>query len=283
MKIVLVIPSCNQNRERTINQINNLKGSLIPEGVEFIPIFLFGRGGNTEGIPYKTMVVDVEEKYSNIHFKYLEGYKRINEEYDFDFIFKIDDDTKINFEKFKKEWVEGKDYVGRFVYGNLPSKIILELDCFNLYKTIHLNPSSFETCMYKFVSGECCFFSKKAIEHIYKSKFEQLDDIYGLIEDRMFGYMLQDDNIIKNDIKITNDFTTENDLQVTEDYFTIHPINELLYKLLIGLKVKEQLEVIKNNQSLNLLRRKTYLKVLEDNIRDTVMKFLDSKKTMGLG
>jgi len=285
MKIILVIPCCNQNKQRIKNQIDNLKWSLAPSGwrpIELIPIFVFGRGGDTSNIPFETMVVDVDEKYTNLHLKFLEAYKRINDKYDFDFILKIDDDTKINIEKFKKEWIEGKDYIGRFLYGNLPSKIILELDHFNIYKTIYINPRTFEEELFRFVTGECCFFSKKAINHIYKSDFK-LAESQGYAEDRLFGYLLRDDSIIKHDIKLVNDVITENNLQVTSDYFTIHPINESLYPYLIGLGEEEQMEIIKKNQCVNLLKRKIYLETLEYDIKEAVIKFLNSKKTIGLG
>lgn len=228
------------------------------------------------------MVVDVEEKYTNLHLKFLEGYKKISEKFEFDFILKIDDDTKINLEKFDRKWVEGNDYIGRFVNGNLSSKITLALDHFNLYKTIYLNPQPFQDTEFKFVTGECCFFSKKAIERIYKSDFK-LAESQGYVEDRMFGFLLKDDDIIKHDITLVNEFITENDLQVTTDYFTIHPINETLYPSLISLKTSEQLEIIKKNQSLNLLKRKIYLNALESDIKNAVMNFLNSKKTIGLG
>lgn len=281
MKIVLVIPSCNQNRERTINQVNNLKWSLVPAGVELTPIFVFGKGGDTTNIPFETMVVDVEEKYTNLYPKFLEAYRRINER-EFDFIWKIDDDTKINTEKFDVSLIEGKDYIGRLINGTHSSKIILELDCFNLYRTIHFNPQVFEKTPYQFMTGECVFFSKKAIDHIFKSNLK-FDDDFGLQEDRTFGYLLRDDSIIKHDIKLVNEFTTENDLQVTTDCFTIHPINESLYPSLIGVKVKEQIDIINKNKTLNLIKRKMYLSQLETQLKEVVQNFWNSKKTMGLG
>jgi hypothetical protein len=259
-----------------------LKWSLIPAGIELTPVFVFGQGGDTSNIPFQTMVVDVEEKYTNLYLKFLEAYRRIDSEYEYDFIWKIDDDTKINTENFKREFIEGKDYVGRFIDGTQSSKIILSLDCFNLHKTIYFNPPEFEKIPYSFVTGECVFFSKKAIQRALKSDFK-CENEFGLQEDRMFGYMLKDDDIIKGDIKQIDDFAMENDLQVTTDYFTIHPINETLFPSLIGVKTKEQLQIIAGSQLLNLVRRKVYLKSLETQIKDVVTNFWNSKKTTGLG
>ena len=281
INIILLITVCNQNRQRIKNHVDNLYNqSLINNDIKFTPVFVFGKDGDTTGIPFDTIITDVEEKYSNLKLKLLASYKTVSEDYDFDFLIKIDDDTKVNLGQFKKEWVVGKDYVGRFIDGNISSKIILELEMFNMYKTIILNPQKFIETNYKFATGDCYILSKKAIQYINNHDCKY-DNIFG--EDRMFGFILKSDDIVKNDIKLTNEMTNKCNLQVTIDYFTIHPIHENVYQSLIDKAIDEQLSIIENKSLFNLSIRKMYLRELEDKIKNTVIDFMNSKKTIGLG
>ena len=286
MKIILLITVCNQNKQRIKNQINNLKYSLNLSNIKFHPIFLFGSNGDVTGIPYETMIVDVDEKYNFLFLKLNKAYKIINEKYDYDFICKIDDDTKINLELFKKEWIFGCDYIGRIFDDNLKSTITIDMDFCQIHKTIDLKPNIFNGVNFKYASGDCYFLSKKSVNFIQFSDIivdNIIKDGNRVNEDRMFGYILRDKNIIIKDINLINTEIKENDLQVTTDYFTIHPINEYLYPSLIGVKIKEQMFIINEKKPLNLITRKIYQKQLEDTIKKTIIDFVNSKKAIGMG
>lgn len=284
MKIVLVITVCNQNKKRIISQVNNLKWSLIPEGIYIKPVFVFGRDGDTSDIPFDTLVVEVNEEYNLLYRKLFEAYKIIDKTIDYNFICKIDDDTKINMESFTKSLIEGEDYVGRMFEGNTEATITLRLDFYNINRTINLKPTFFSGTSFKYATGDCYFLSKKAVNHLLSS-----EDVLSkcgnarVEEDRLFGYILHDKGIKIKDINLTNKTIEENELQVTTDYFTIHPIGESVLPSLIGVKIKDQLPIINNSKLLNLTRRKAYMVELENQLRKVIDDFSNSKKSIGMG
>jgi len=284
MKIVLVITVCNQNRKRITSQVNNLKWSLIPEGIEITPVFVFGKGGDTSDIPFQTLVVDVNEEYNLLYRKLFEAYKIISKTFDYDFICKIDDDTKINTESFTKYLIENEDYVGRMFEGNTEATITLRLDFYNINRTINLKPTFFSGKSFIYATGDCYFLSKKAVNYILSSE-EVLSKCGNarIEEDRLFGYMLSDKDVKIKDINMTNEVIEENELQVTTDYFTIHPIGESILSSLIGVKIKEQLPIINNGKLLNLTRRKAYMVELENQLRKVIDDFSNAKKSIGMG
>jgi hypothetical protein len=288
LNIIVLISVCNQNRKRIINQVNNIASQLSKfnsEQVRFEPLFLFGVGGNPENIPFDHLIVDVPEAYTNLYLKLFEAYKHIQQNYAFDYICKIDDDTQINFEMFNPQWLQGSDYVGRFFDGNSDATITLDFDFCNHYKVINLKPEAMQQGYY-FASGDCYFLSRKAVD-IIVSKGSLIKELpaegYRINEDRLFGKMLHNEDILKRDINLTNDFTTENDLQVTWEYFTLHPISENVMPLLSAKSPAEQVDTLNKNKTLNLLKRKIYVQQLENRIRETVMKFLNEHRTIGLG
>lgn len=284
MKIVLLITACNQYRSRTDNQINNLKSSTIPSGIDLRPVFVFGKGSDTSNIPYETLEVDSDEKYNRLYKKLFAAYKAINEKYDYDFICKIDDDTKLNLSALNTEWLNGMDYVGRMFPGDSEFSITFDLGFYNIHKTVSLVPALFNSVPFKFATGDAYFLSKKAINHILNS-----EDIVNSIEDprvcedRLYGYILHDKDVVVNDIGLMNKEIEENILQITKDYFSIHPINVALFPSLIGKSVEEQMSIIYNNPTVNLLRRKAYIKDLENKLVETINNFVNAPKNMGLG
>tara|TARA_R110000868_G_scaffold195048_3_gene440731 strand:+ start:15882 stop:16742 length:861 start_codon:yes stop_codon:yes gene_type:complete len=283
--IILLITVCNQNKKRIINQLFNLSTQHSKEDMIFKPVFLFGAGGDTSNIPYDTLVVDVKEQYTNLYLKLFKAYKIINKKYTYDYICKIDDDTKINLQNLDINLLENKDYIGRFFSGVTETSITLKIDFCNLYKVINLIPDAL--CQnYQYASGDCYFISKKAVEHILskESIIQNLaHDVNEINEDSIFGKLLESPDIIKGDINLTNEFSTINELQLTQNYFTFHPINENLYTQLIDKTIDEQINIINNNKTLNLLKRKLDISELENNLKKVVFDFLNSKRTNGLG
>ena len=284
MKIILLITACDKYRSRTENQISNLKSSIIPSNIDLKPIFVFGKGSNVSNIPYETLVVNADEKYNCLYKKLFAAYKVINEKYDYDFICKVDDDTKLNLSVLNTKWLEGMDYVGRMFSGNSDFSITFDFEFYNIHKTVSLVPDFFKSVPFKFATGDAYFLSKKAMTHIINS-----EDIVNCVEDprvcedRLYGYILHDKGMVMNDIGLMNKEIEENMLQVTKDYFSIHPINVSLFPSLIGKTVEEQLSTIYNNQTINLLRRKAYIKDLENKLVDTINDFVNAPKSMGLG
>jgi len=289
MKVIILVTACDQHPKRIQNQINSFKNLNAPEGVEFIPVFIFGTGLPPHDCsPFESLIVNVKEEYTSLYKKLFAGYKELYSR-DFDFICKIDDDTKINVERFDKNLVEGTDYVGRIFNGGgeWSAKITIDLDLLDIHHTIY-NGADFVTTPFKFATGDCYFLSKKAVkyiidqEEIIKTNEEKYD--FKIREDGFFGYLLNNKDVIVKDINCITSLTTENKLQVTQNYFSIHPINEVLFSQLIGINADEQMKIIDNNKLLNLVKRKIYLNALESKIKQVIYEFLnDNTKTMGLG
>jgi hypothetical protein len=234
------------------------------------------------------LLVDVKEEYTSLYKKLFAGYKALYDR-DFDFICKIDDDTKINVERLDKSLLEGADYVGRMFNGggDWSAKITIDLDLLDIHHTIY-NADDFVTTPFKFATGDCYFLSKKAIKYIIEQeeaiiKYSKEYDSY-VREDGLFGYLLYDKDVVVRDINCMTPLTTENRLQVTQNYFSIHPISEVLFNQLIGISADKQMEIINDNKILNLLKRKIYLNNLENKIKNVISEFLnDNTKTTGLG
>jgi len=94
---ILLISVCNKYLKRIKNIVQMLdtqKSLLIHKNI--VPIFLYGNTIIETEIPYDTIKVDVEEKYTNLYKKLYLGYKHIYEHYNFEYIIKIDDDTFLN-------------------------------------------------------------------------------------------------------------------------------------------------------------------------------------------
>jgi len=286
MKIILLITVCKQYKSRIQNQIENLKNISKVTGVEWQPVFLFAKDDKTLdiNIPHDILTVDVEERYNVLYKKMFAAYKAIDAKYEYDFICKIDDDTKLNIENFNVEWIRGKDYVGGFHPGSARLNVTFDFDFYDIHKTVSLIPDFFNTVPFKFATGDLYFLSKKAVSCIISAE-EIIEKCSGLrsYEDRLFGYILHNKGMVIDDIKLKNVDTVENRLQVTKNYFSIHPIHDALFPQLIGKKPEEQFEFICNNPTLNLLRRTAYIKELEKKILDAVNDFVNSPKSMGLG
>jgi hypothetical protein len=254
--------------------------SLVQNG--FVPVFVIGKNQTSE-IPYPTIRVDVEDKYRFLYKKMFLTFIEVLRLYpDLDFICKIDDDTLINFDRFNDSMLQNMDYIGRMSHGKSSMKIILDLDLFDIHTTFNMN-QQFLNEEFTFATGNCYFLSKKALQFIVNSKLMIFDDSLRIPEDKLFGYMLKDKPIVLNNINYSNKTIEENRLQVTQNFFSIHPIHENLFDNLLNLKVEEQINFLHNNKILNFTRRMVYTKGLEDNLKNVITEFIDSKKTIGLG
>ena len=285
MNIILLVTVCQQNKVRIQNQIANIQSAKIPEGINIKPIFVVGKNNIQLDlqIPYNILQVDVEEKYLLLYKKLFESFRIINNNHDFDFILKIDDDTILNFERLNPLWLREKDYIGKMAKGQSKFRISFDFDFYDVHKVINLVPPIFEND-YFFATGDCYFLSKKAIEFILKDE-QTIQSVNGLrvCEDRLFGYILQKSDIVLEDIIFNNEMIHYNGLQTSKDLFSIHPIHENLFQFLIGKTPEEQLQIICQNPLLTIVRRKTYIKDLENKLIETIYNFMNSKKSIGLG
>jgi hypothetical protein len=63
MRVIILVTACNQQPARIQKQIDNFKNAVFPDGVEFQPMFVVGKGSTLPtNIPYETLVVDVTDK-----------------------------------------------------------------------------------------------------------------------------------------------------------------------------------------------------------------------------
>ena len=72
-------------------------------------------------------------------------------------------------------------------------------------------------------------------------------------------------------------------MQITTNYFSIHPVSNIIYMKLLGKSVQEQQQIINENKIINLSSRFAYINTLEEKIKQAVMDFSNSKKSIGLG
>lgn len=283
MNIILLITVCDLNKNRVLNQIENLN-NLYKSTVKFIPVF----SCNMEYIRnYDVIKVDTTiDSYNNLYKKLFLSFEYIDKHYNYDFICKLDDDTLINFDRFDENVLIGNDYIGQMLNGKGDSTITIDLYFYDIHKSIPITDDFFAKSDFTFAKGNCYFLSKSAVSEILKHRtfIDNLDGKKRINEDRLFGYLLQKNpNIKKKDISLTDEFTVENLLQVTVNYFSIHPIHESIYKSLISKTIDEQKVIIEKYKSVNLLSRKILLHELENRIQSTVINFVNDKRSIGIG
>lgn len=282
LKKVLLITVWDKSLARINNIIQNLNNQQrLLSRHNFTPIFLISDPNNIVNFRgYRSInLINYDEKYTNLYKKIFQGLKLIDIEYDY--VCKVDDDTLLNFNSYSDDIVKDYDYIGRIM--DTFTHQTININLFMLVKTIQLHPDIYNKD-FKFASGDCYFLSKKAVKYILDAE----DFIYSLkydriCEDQLFGYILSTKDIKYNNIILENKIITDNCLQITKNYFSIHPINEILFHKLIGKTAEQQLNIITQNNLLNLGLRKKYLEELENKIRQTVLDFVNSKKLTGLG
>ena len=286
MKVVLLITVCSQNITRIQNQISNLKKNQPVNEIELIPIFVFGTSSlptpNTD--PYIKLKMPVEEKYTNLYFKLFHAYRYIHEKVDYDFIWKIDDDTLINPQFLDSNMLRGYDYIGRLTTSNTYMNMSIEADIYGEKKKIYLIPECLNSGI-TFASGDSYFLSKRAVDTIVsKSVIIDLIKTFNRIpEDRLFGFMLSyNKSLVYKNISKTDKIIEVNKLQVTENYLSIHPINENIFSDLIYKTPQEQISEIIIHRYTHLDKRQAYLTDLENRLMKTFTDFLNEKKDLGL-
>lgn len=283
--ILLTIVTCLQNKQRIINQVENLKAYILPKNLKVY--FCFGKNYDNRYAEllkeYNTLVIDVEDEYLNRSLKtkalLIDAYKKIK----FDFLIKIDDDTILNYDLINKLEFNA-DYTGRFQKCDMDSFVQMQLFKFNIFEKIEMFSKIFDN-PFNFATGDCYILSKKTVEEINAFNLPDLtkEDLIFLNEDQMVGYILCDKNISTSNIIYNDNSTFKNELQTTKNGFSIHPVSDSLFLNLIKKPFAEQLKIIENNSLKNLTSRKMYTKMLRDSLLNTIVDFLNKTKTIGLG
>jgi hypothetical protein len=284
MKILLLLTVCEQNLIRISNLIKIFKAQRTEmEKAGFEPLFVVGTPcGTIDFEGYKHIRVNVEEKYTNHYLKLFESFKQIMD-MPFDYICKADDDTYLDFSRFDPAMIEGYDYAGRLIDNDPAAAITVVMNIFMLQKELNFFPPFFNE-QFKFPTGDCYFLNKKAISYILsQEKVLELCNNRYVLEDKLNGYILSKSGLKSNNINVYDDFAKNNLMQITTNYFSIHPVSNIIYMKLLGKSVQEQQQIINENKIINLSSRFAYINTLEEKIKQAVMDFSNSKKSIGLG
>lgn len=279
MKIVLMITVCDQNKDRIANQL----AALEKINSNILPVFVYGNQTPQIEIPYTKVQLNVEERYTNLYKKIIEGLDYINKNFVYDYIIKIDDDTLVNYNLLKDiNW--SADYIGR-EHNNFSKNVIdLNLPMYNIRKTINLYPSQFQD-EFSFMTGDFYALSPKSVNIILENKhlLEEFKESSYICEDQLIGFILKDKNITRKNISFMSPEIEENVLQITENLISLHPVNTLIFPSLLPLQPEEQLAKLLLAKRTNFWYRKSLLKKLEEDISGLLLEFANSKKSMGLG
>lgn len=284
MKTILAITVCKNNRPRVFNQVENLlKNSSFLSKHNIHPIFVTSKSDDLVLNEFKVLKLDLEDKYTNLYKKIFSMFDVLNKE-EFDFLCKIDDDTFINFNEFNYEYLKNFDYIGRVANSFTGSHITINFNMFMINNKIDFYPSKYFNKPFKFCSGDCYFLSKKAI-NLINSKNQFLNNLEAEIvcEDQLVGFLLDKEDILIKDITESSLDISKNSLQITKNFFSIHPINEKIFKNLITLNKEDQMKFLEKNKFSNHSIRLAYLHKLQDKIKQEVINFYNETKLIGLG
>jgi hypothetical protein len=285
MKTILLITVCNKNKQRIENFItllNFYKNALIEH--QITPIFVLGKNESFTYSNYNFINVDVEEKYTNLYKKIFLAFKKIFNDYDFEYICKVDDDTFLNLNMFNFNEICDADYIGRIIPNlNFPD-IDINLNKFLIKSKINIYLSFLSKHTFQFATGDCYFLSRRSVKAILKNEHilnEYKDDL--ICEDQLFGYLLKNESLKVKDINETSVFIRHHCLQVTKQWFSIHPIHTNLYAQLINTPLIKQQELIEKNNIINYKSRLSYFLDLQKDIKKVVEDFFNKDKQIGLG
>jgi hypothetical protein len=275
-----MITVCEQNKDRIANQVLALKNNLNPD---VTPIFVYGNQNLSIDIPYTTVQLDVEERYSNLYKKIFKGLEHVHNNFTYDYVIKIDDDTLVNYSLLDKiEW--SADYIGR-EHSNFSKNVIdIDLPMYNIRSTINLYPPAFKE-PFSFMTGDFYALSKACVNFILENKnlLKEFKENSYVCEDQLIGYILKNSSFTRKNICFLNEEIENNVLQITEEVISLHPVSTHLFPSLLSLTPRNQLAKLIDAKRVNYWYRKSLLQKLEEDISSLLINFANSKKTMGLG
>lgn len=275
MKIALLITTHSKHIKRFENQLFNLNYSkqvLILNNIT--TFFLVDDDFNT--VKYKDLnFIKTKEidKYSNLYRKLLSGYEYLFNNYNFDYIIKIDDDTLVDFTKINLSKIKDYSYAGHLIKHNTDEGR-LSINFLSCNKTINLFPFEFNN-LKEYIAGNFYILSKHSVQKILEFKVPKHFNDYYINEDSFFGYIMQKNNIFAKDISLSNINILNNKLMVTP--YSIHPVSVVLFKKLIGKELEMQLDIINSNKIFNLGLRSVFNNKIDKFFISTLKSFMDSK------
>jgi hypothetical protein len=110
-KLLIAILSCDKHQVRADGQRETWL-RLLPEGCR--ALFVHGRPGQPPGIEGDRLYVDCPEAYEHLPEKVHRLLVYARDQLDFEYLFKTDDDTYLDLQRFLAFDREGADYIGRF-------------------------------------------------------------------------------------------------------------------------------------------------------------------------
>lgn len=272
------------NCVRISNQIKNMEkhASLLTE-YNIHPVFVTAdKELDMKG--YDVIQIEtIEEKYTNLAQKVMNCFEQLHQNYSFDYLIKMDDDTLFNVDRLDYN-IFTHDYIGLFFNHFTDNKFEIHLPNYNVYETIKLYPSIYTDSNFKFAAGNFYAISNKAVKRVLEHKLV-LNDCYEenvrVNEDQFVGYCLRKDDITKHDYRYETEETRDHILQITSNLTSIHPINNMSFQSMLALSPEEQLKML--IQSTSLVYRKVLLEQLKQNLKNVIFDFVNSKKLSGMG
>jgi hypothetical protein len=286
MKILLLITTCNLNKQRILNQIKNLeKHKQLLDSLNIHPKFLTADADLViENYPV-IRLTNFKDEYTNLAKKTIYGieYVMLNEE--FDYLIKMDDDTLFNVDCLTLDYFNS-DYTGKFFETFAKNEITINLPAYGIRdEPIRLYPHDYLNTAFSFAAGNFYILSKKAAQIIVSNKLV-LDKFYAecvhVSEDQLVGYLLRDPCISKQDIGYKTIETEVKRIQLTNNLVTLHPVPTSLYCSLLSKSPNDQLQALMNSNILYFGREKI-TEQIKTTIKKTVFELLNLKRMFGMG
>jgi len=205
--------------------------------------FVYGEDCKSPISPY--IKVACKDSYENLPLKtffIVEHFLKTKNDY----MAKLDDDTFLDIEKLKNFNIK-EDYIGVFTtqHDSIENKIYhwfkIQNESFKVPKKIIADTS--------YAQGACYFLSKKAAQLVYnkgKDFYINTPDTY-LGEDVKVGIALNDLDIIKKDIKSSEDLNYE----IAEDFLFVHPVHAFVFDKLKNTTNKKKKDLLNSFNILN--------------------------------
>jgi len=195
-RIIILVLSCENFYHRRISCYNTWFGDILKNFSKYVtPLFFsfskINRINKIDILEKYTVYLECTDDYDSVPKKIYSSIEYINNNYDYDYIFKCDDDTYINIENLLK-FLENKsfDYCGR------EAGIIKETSWVSgspYSGNSPTNHTGLKNCNAIYAGGGAGYFlSKKSSKIILKNK--EMFEIKGP-EDVIVGYIMNENNI----------------------------------------------------------------------------------------
>lgn len=292
MSYIVAILSCESNADR-LNAVQDTWVRDLPSDCRVLSVF--SRPGTPSCLDGNNLYLDCPDSYETLPKKVIELYKFVDQNLEFDYLFKCDDDTLVDVDGFLKLDLQNKDYIGNF------AKDIGK----SVYITSHYGKCSDKTLEVPYQrvfkapwarGGRGYFLSKKAVGSILKNFKEE--DLKELMEDKMIGEILSRDDEISRLELDKNEIPSLHPIQATEMY-AVYKLQKEVRKLHLATEKleSEKSEAEERNRALEnkrkvfeeeLAKKKEQLRASQERVReledkkgeqlDQIAKLKESKK-----